>query len=369
MSAFGRYFRYHSRQILIRLVVLASVAGLLSFYFAATRTESRYSGHLEINYNSAMVLISAIATIYTFIIAGLELAPFKNRRNIDLWFSSPLSRNDIMTNVFVSGTVQLAVTTFVSCVVAGIKMAVLNLGGGNYSIFWLFPVFVVTLISCTLVYFLNCFIFLCGNSVFDGCIYLYFFMRLPSLLYTAVMVVTDMFSLGTTEISDLFGNGMSTYYVVFPSYYVNMFNDLICPPERRNAYINSLDRVFDTTVMIVWTILWAALCIACVWFSYRLFNALKSEKLGGPSDFIFGYRILIPAWGILSIISVSNTIWILPVFIILGMFIGYVFFRKGVKLKKEDVIWLIIAGGVTIITQIMSYATGNNMFQNLMRLF
>ncbi|MBO4636590.1 MAG: ABC transporter permease [Clostridiales bacterium] len=375
MSAFQRYIRFHLKSILVREVVMALLMAMIAFTWGAAkigRSQFGRSANIENDiYYGIITVVAFVAVIYAFIIPVLEFAPYKNRRNIDLWFSSPLSRNDIFRVGYISGLIQLAASLLISMMTVSAKMIVFNTQGADFNLAMPSVYFGVLLLSTAVVYTINCFLFICANSVVDGVIYLIFFSLIPGNIAKFIMLFREK----TTNIRELVNNinEMLTrkYYahyelpVVFTAK-LDIAN--IDADKRYNEVLNYLDSwLGETYVIVIWSVIWVLAAAASLYFASRVFSRMKSEKLGGPSDLLFGYTILIPAWGYSKILSQSTSILVSPMFTLVVMFIGYVIYRKGVKLKGIDWLMLGIGAVILIVSQVISFATETNTLSQFLR--
>ena len=92
---------------------------------------------------------------------------------------------------------------------------------------------------------------------------------------------------------------------------------------------------------------WVGIYASCAYGYFSSFVRRGAEKAGEISESPFGYKFLIPFYGVCLIFSVADVIL---VFILPLMFIGYVIYRRGVKLKKSDIFAMIAALAVLLLT-------------------
>ena len=103
MGTGGRYALYHFKKTLVRFAVML-IYELVTINYGI-HSEWDYSGKVTHSFNLTLfgvnfILLSIIAVI-------LEFAPFKNRRNLDSWFSFPISRTGLATVHALNGAVQV----------------------------------------------------------------------------------------------------------------------------------------------------------------------------------------------------------------------------------------------------------------------
>jgi hypothetical protein len=92
---------------------------------------------------------------------------------------------------------------------------------------------------------------------------------------------------------------------------------------------------------------WAAVYVACAYGFFRSFVRRSAEKAGEISESPFGYKFLIPFYGFCLFLSGVGILY--SVFIFALMFIGYVIYRRGVKLRKSDIGMLALSVAIMIL--------------------
>lgn len=107
--------------------------------------------------------------------------------------------------------------------------------------------------------------------------------------------------------------------------------------------------------ILIWTMLSVAAFVGAIF----VFSRKKTEKVSGVSDSWFGYRILIPIVGAGRLMSSAASVatlsdsnfsgvvsLVLPIPTFIGIFISFIIFRRGIKLKISD---LITMGGLVVL--------------------
>jgi hypothetical protein len=192
-----------------------------------------------------------------------------------------------------------------------------------------------------------CFFFSEGNTLLDGAIFagMWFF------VFTAM--------LGTLNDGEAFSHYLSNitirdYKIIFADY--NTWGTASAPLENLSTVFTdmigvgknlkpSAERIMDTFYMFY---VWVGIYASCAYGYFRSFMRRGAEKAGEISESPFGYKFLIPFYGFCLILSDIAVLF--AVFIFALMFIGYVIYRRGVKLKKSDVIMLILAVALCLCT-------------------
>lgn len=356
MNTFKDYLKYRLRSSLLRTVAFAVIA-LVMTYYSVSPTLSMwtvegdfratfyyevpggiYSGYLDLSY------IGAIFVIVAAVIAVLEMSGFKNKRNLDTFYSLPLSRFGLALAHYVSGAVQVF-AVFTAPVLCAFVMALPYIA---YLKLWILPVYYIfSLIFGLGFYSFVCFFFSEGNTLVDGIVFagMWFF------VFVAI--------LGTLNDSEAFSHYLSNitirdYKIVFADYstwgmasaplenLATVFTDMIGVGKNLKP---SAERIMDTFYMFY---VWAGIYAACAYGYFRSFVRRGAEKAGEISESPFGYKFLIPFYAVCLFLSGVGILY--SVFIFALMFIGYVIYRRGVKLKKSDIFAMIAALAVLLLT-------------------
>lgn len=356
MHTFNDYIKYRLRSSLLRTAAFAVIALVMTYYYASPSLGiwnvagdyganyyykvpgGVYAGYLD------LTIIGAILVIAAAVIAVLEMADFKNKRNLDTFYSLPLSRFQLALAHYVSGAVQVfAVLT--ASVLCAFVMAIPYI---TQLKLWILPVYYIfSLIFGLGLYSFVCFFFSEGNTIFDGVIFAGMWFLVPLAIF------------GTLNDSEAFNYYLANvtirdYKIIFANYntwgiansplenLATVFTDMIGVGKNLKP---SAERIMDTFYMFY---LWAGIYAACTYGYFRSFVLRRAEKAGEISESPFGYKFLIPFYGFCLILSDIAVLF--AVFIFALMFIGYVIYRRGVKLKKSDVIMLILAVALCLCT-------------------
>ena len=334
MNIAVRYFRYHFKQTLVRLIVMLAFVSLISYYGAASYFTSATGNNF---YSVELIVVSAVMLILCYVVAALEFDPFKKRRNLDLWLSAPLSRTQLILIHMFNGAIHLTVTFIVAGIVTYVKLLILQNAG---AVLWMSNLlwYELSLIPL-LILFYGFFsaVYIIANSSRDGVIFMVLYSILPLLLEGVRRRLTDY---------------------IHESRYdeIMTFNGVINDISEHYSYElmpdDSYHRAAVTGLTSAWLIIWSIISVIAVALVIFYFSRLKTEKTGGPSDNIFGYRLLLPIEGYSVFIVVSSAAWIVSALLFIVMFLGYVIFRKGFRLKIPDIICLGVGLLVIIVAKI-----------------
>ncbi|SCW69771.1 hypothetical protein SAMN02910456_02656 [Ruminococcaceae bacterium YRB3002] len=337
MNTGMRYFTYHFKKTIIRLIVLMVFVSLFAFYSTVERVIRADESYVEFAFLT--IIIGGIS----YLLAALELSPFKNRRNLDLWLSSPLSRTQLVLTNVINGAIHLTVTTLFAGIIVMIRMTLLNTVGASFNPAHGLLYSLIILPPAMLIYVIACAIFVIGNSNADGAL----FLGLQSLF---VLWCNDAFE----NLIYVFApnarfprlGDMSWFAMI--SGFSNLASQISSGNTHRYEYV-SLNHLKLTVATVFWTVI----AIIAVVFIIRYFNRLKPEKVGGVSDCFWGFRFLLPACGYSLLLLAGDAVIIVPLLILIGMFLMYVFFRKSFKIKLPDIICLGVGVLLMIIMQIL----------------
>lgn len=336
------YYKYRiSKSIptMIVTIVFGLLMGLSTFI-------TRLGGYYD-SKRFPIVSLDAFSVLFfieAFALAYLEFSSFRNKRNLDTWFSFPLSREKIamvhMANVFTIYAVQ----TFVFSILG---MALMSLYSGfNYLYF------IVAMFAMMIYYFLVfCFIsatFLFGNSVQDGALSVIGWINLPSAItsayYMILSYVDEEYYLFRSESVSLSVNAPINSLITKLEYLINERNYKAYVKYVKAHQDYFYDRYFDadlSTGKIVSICVWAVLLIVAAIALPKLFSSRPTEKIAGVSDFFLCFDFLIPFYT-LFFIAVTQESIVLKLFFIPTAYVAYCYYRKSPKITIKRFIVLIV---------------------------
>lgn len=346
----GKYFLYHMRKTVIRFIVMALFLGVIvNMTAVAERTVYNSSATY---YNVSLAAFAAFSLFAPAIVAGLEFAQFMNRRNLDTWYSLPISRTDLFIVHFLNGAIQLTVSLFLGVIVAFIRIAICSVL--EVSHLWMF--FAIIWALTMFLYMVVTFLFVCANNVFDGCIFMFGSVLFPAELYSIFLRFYIAFRYGSTRYAVLYDTGRELPFDGF-----GIFSMLFTATDRYGCLINTRPYSYVTQGMMPdpaefsmpQVLLWTMLSVAALAGAVLVFSKKKTENVSGLSESWFGYRTLIPvvtaaglcstaysaAMGMDRYMGVISMLGLIPTFI--GVFVAYVIYRRGVKFKLPDILSIV----------------------------
>ena len=318
-----RYFLHHLRSVLPRLAVFTIIAVLITVMTANGEHLKYAPDHSGSAYYILTIIIGFLATVLPM----FEFSVFNNKRNLDTLFSLPIKRSSLSVVHIAVGFIQM----FTVYTLSTVSLYVAHLDFASYYDFsYLIPYYFSILGLGTIAYFIFTFIFTRANSTLDGIVFCVFWMF---NVYTVYSLLDNIFNFKTYISSSLMiytpMNNVTTYF----QYLTEMEERWIENATLRDIYFNTSDHI----VFASWGVAGLVSLVAML----LTFGKKKVECVGEISDSIFGYALNIPLYlvcltGLFD--DVTATVWLT-----ICAVIGYFIYRRGFKLKKADLISIIIS--------------------------
>ena len=340
MTNFKRYLSYRLKSSFLRTLIFSLISVFITYVYVTMNAKPFLAiGAVEYRGHTGIELFTSMMAVLCILVPVLETAGFKNKRNLDTFYSLPLSRFNLALAHYLSGFVQILAVYTVSFITA---VLVLLTYAEYFGLICLPAFYVLSVIFGLGVYSFYMFVFGQANTVFDGAV------------FCAMWSYGTMIFVGyiTDIISNVFTEGMTATF----------YNDLLEIPWLIGFPFSSLDNLnmmfrfsiepknvepleYELVMRHYWSFfLWAAIYVACAYGYFRTFMRKGAENAGEISDTWFGYRLLIPIYGFLMVrqggFDILTVIWLTM------MVIGYVIYRRGLKLKKSDIVVLAIYAAV-----------------------
>ena len=268
--------------------------------------------------NSGMYIASTIMGFCATLIPIFELYQFKFKKNLDTFFSLPLSRRKIAICHFLSGLTQLFIIYTLSYVFLFFHRLIFS---NNVIFKYFLPHYFVVLALGILTYCVFCFAFYQANTLIDGIFFEILYIFLPGLFSQAITFVIDLVSSKYLSFY-LFGDSIYS-----PIDSLTIMFERLAKPEF-NSYVSS---GIYPSMRMPFLIIWIIGCVAALLGFFITFERTKVEKIEGISDSPFGYKVLIPVCGVI----LANLIPMLNIIMVVS---GYIIYRRGFKFKKSDYI-------------------------------
>jgi hypothetical protein len=289
-------------------------------------------------------VLNTLAAIISTVIPILELLPFKSKRNMDTMLFLPIERRKMAAVHFINGFAHVFLINLI-CFTAAFFILI-----AHSAMFapWSIPLlFAVNLLGSFIVYSVTAFIFDRANTTADGIVWLVIYSFIGLVIFASVREiygnVTGTFSY-PRRYDILSESCMSPYsvllflcngierYLFSRITYIKSGNSV----EILSAYNNKIDTHYINSAF-----LWAALAIACAFGFIWLFKNKRPENIGAISSSPFGYKVLLPVTAIAVINCEADDISLVAIMLV-TMIVGYIIYRRSIRLKLLDYISMAI---------------------------
>ena len=327
MTTFKRYVLYRIKNSVLRTLIFT----ILSILVTQTVIRDCIDLSRVENRTSGLFIFATILGIVASLIPFIELAGFKNRRNLDTLFFFPIKREKMALAVYISGLFQVIVIYTVTYVAGALFLAT---NTDYFALGYMLPYYFLSLLLGAVIYSVFMFLFTEGNTVADGvliCLLWIFLLNIAS--YTVIRQCVEQKLWPTSTAMNLTEWGI----IYTPINHLTvLFQDLIeiNHPSRWDRSVVSIKE--HSYMFFVWGAVGIA---AAIGYVFR-FAKKGAEKAGEISTSWLGYRILIPIYGYCLILLTASdsgpSTMSLLAFVL--MIIGYVIYRRSFRLKKSDII-------------------------------
>ena len=277
--------------------------------------------------------LSIMLAILCTVVPIVEFMFKMNRRSIDLYYSLPIKRIKLYTLKYLLGLIEIVLIFVPQWIISFIWTAnEANLFTLYYYWFYL----IIALVAGLGIYTYLTFFFTMANNLIDGII----FMVLGTCFLAVTMNIIYSIVLKWGVSNNIFY--MRNYFIFSPLFnysqymYYRMCEDTVGAADYNN--ILALILVF-------------ALYIGAGFlFFFRHTEINNAEKVTEDSDYILGYRVMIPLFLATTFKLVGTKLSPLWLIIALLGYLAYSIFRRSFRIKKEDFLYytISIVSGVLI---------------------
>lgn len=349
MKNFSKYLSYRIKASLPRVFIMSLMGTVPTVvYYIGESAAWRRFGSYSANLSFLTYLIYALA----YIIPVLENAPPKSTRQLDMIFSLPVSRRAIGIAHYVSGALQLIISSVVM-IVSTVIVHLIFFRGLNviYLVLYYFFILMVALI----IYSVISFLFVKGNSLTDGILTAIFF---PCAVDSIFTVIANLINKSTVLRLAM----LNTMPWFNPAAFADIGSvGIRIAPYCPNFFYsydhsNALSQIFNPWNIATVVFCSVAAILAAIGFINH-FKKYRAEQAGDISDSIFSYRFFIPVITVCHMFdgsSLFDGIFIGAritgdLFILLLMLIGYFTYRRSFRIKAEDIALVLISLGLVFI--------------------
>lgn len=332
-----RYFKHHAKDTLIRAAIITFICLVIVTMVAQGVNETytrqkEYSDNWYVygypegytwSLNSQIGFFVAFSAILTTLLPMLELSCFNSRKYLDSAFSFPISRISLISVNLLNGFVQfLAAYTlsFIWYTIALLPCA----DKVNYPALWSF--FFISLLCSLFYYSVNAFFFSVCNSTVDG-----FLTAVAWQFIIALVLFTldDMISGSFEE---------ETVLTILWMPLVQICDYFSSISRGRSVVVPDLgtDNPYAMTIYLIVIPILTVLFVAGMLY---FFNKKRAESAGEISNTPFSYKVLLPVCtGLLIYWAFESEPAIFSIFALIFSTVGYIIYRRTVKLKIFDIV-------------------------------
>lgn len=316
MKTFGRYLSYRLKQSWLRTLIFT----VLSVIFTQNVMHSELSWEQP---RSGLFIHAVILGILCTVIPILEIAEYKNRRNLDAFYSFAISRKSLALLHFICGWIQVVAIYTVTYLAGVITLLAYDT---RFLLIYLIPYYFCSLALGLILYAVFLFLFNEGNTESDGAFFCFIGIFELAMILTLVDILLRDFS--NSGLSLPFDTFWGCVYEPIDSLTVLFQHWLHGGEPSRGAL-----QVQKESYMFA---LWALIGIAAVIGYFYTFIHKRAEKIGDLSTSWFGYKTMIPICTF-SLFHMGFT-GTGVVFVMILMLAGYFIYRRSFKLRRSDII-------------------------------
>lgn len=342
---FFKYLRYNLKASLLRTIVTALIATLFMLIILPELTQPRTiqeivstTGKTEIKeiitYKYCKTGMKQLTVILAILSAGMPvicLSDFKKRRNLDTLYSLSLNRSKLSFAHFLSGFIQ---TVLIYSCAFFTTYIFLKLNTNIFDLKYMLLFYPVSIAAAFLIYSFVSFLYSKGNTVVDGVSICMLWIMVLDLFVTNLIIPMLPYK-GIhyrTELWDSIFDPLNNSGILFTTK---------CEINQgESSYFSVISN--SSYMFILWIII-GILCFAGFLITSSKHKANHAQEI---SNSIFGYKLLIPLFGILVCIDDTLTDVITTAII---MYMLYIVYRRSFKLKKHDYIILASTFLLTVI--------------------
>ncbi len=353
---------YEIKRNLLPLVIFAAIAVVIAVGYTMMADLEYVNGLGEVNYrNSCIGCYAVILCILCTVTPMLQFSYRMKQRSVDLWYSLPITRKQL-TLVRTVGGLVLTLVPFTLAYWLGVA-TVATRGAHFYYSFYPAAYALFLLLGAGL-FGVNAFLFTRGNSVADGIVFVAAWACALPLVFTCIDVAmpVELVHYGQSNSLTFGGIGLMLFTYSPIAVVSTIFDDLVLKKGWE---------MFDFISLNTWTTMPAAdafafvLVVAAVMAAaaylglFLLADRDKSENVAQVSSSWWGYKVIIPVYGIavyaMIVTGYTNGGWPIEMpfytaLVAVAAFVLYFAYRRSFRLKKWDIIMVVIilAAGIAL---------------------
>ncbi len=352
MKYFGKYFKYRLKEAIGYFLIITLILIVIAALFEISTWYGWY-GNLDKNKTKDDMLIYSnldylfIAyNLIPFVVTICEFSSLMNKRNSDTAMSFPISKRGITFAHYLVSIIATVSSMVISFAVAYSRIVIIAMNNGirDYPIFTGILGFLMAVLYAIIIVTIVSFIFNCANSLLDGIVFVAAWTNAPYVIDYAYYAYRYAFVRGTG----------------FPKLPINLqdlilINTISGINKGFEQHIvgspKGIEKLFENISQIQILVILTGVSVLAFIGLFLVSKRKKVETIGDMSDSWLGYKVLVPLYGVcIALIGMVKSDEILSVPIVIGgMFSGYCLYRKGVRLRLPDIIWIVGTTGFSLI--------------------
>ena len=261
--------------------------------------------------------------IFSSFIPVMEFKFKTNKIMVDQAYSLPVKRERYYLAKYVVGLIE---TLFPLVVCGLVSFLYVMCSKHIYNLWYVLPYLLMLLLITAGVYSIFVFFFIKGNTVFDGIVNMFFISCFLMALTSAIDAYVNVSKVLRTA-------GEYFIFAPFNNIYV-FFNNLV-----KGGTVEEFTHRYGFGTLIP-ALIYIILGVVSVFGIILASKNEKAEDATQISNSYFSYRTFIPTYLFLIMIGYYVDVLLYVLVVLTAGFIGYIMYRKTVKIKKIDIIIL-----------------------------
>ena len=326
-----KYFKNNYKKMYMPTLFL-TIVGIIIYtlipLFSSTYDNSSWNMINIEGLSIYLLVISVFVPIY-------EYKVLKSKRGADLYYSLPLSKSRLNLQIYLKGLIQIVVS-FIAVFILTTLVYIIKDYGLNY--FYLFLLFITSLIGVISLYSFNVFIFSKANNIIDG------------IIFVGIYLVISLLVLFSLDV--IFAFNIKFKWIQFSPLNLIFGNNSYFENKLKYIEVNFFLSFMDYFMFIFWSLLSLSLGALSILDNKNT----KPENLMEKSNTYFGYTTLVPiiTFTLVNIsgLTLDESFSIVILLIILfAAYVLYVIYERSFKIEPKNIL---ITLGVAILAIILN---------------
>ena len=354
---------------LLPLVIFAAIALIVGVSYTSTM-ELRVGAFASFRYDSGLACYAVLLCVLCTVVPVMQFFYRMKQRSVDLWYSLPITRKQLVLVRTLAGLL-LVFVPFTIAYWPGVAIVAMrcnelasSVRGFHFQYIHYLSCFAQMLLLGTCLFGVNAFLFTRGNSVFDGIFFMLLWCCLLPVVFTSLNLGFEknyLYYHGDNRINfDTLGTFLFSYSPAV--LLTNVFSDFVLkdPFDSLSFYFlpSGGEGELEGKIVLIVALILPVVEGVLAFLGLTLFAEKdKAENASQVSSSWWGYRTLIPAYTgvayailfrIFAIGTFEVEILFFTALIAVGAFVLYFVYRHSFRLKKSDVLSVVISmlGGI-----------------------